>query len=63
MQYDVISMWVKKNKQKQKINEQTKPKENKHTDTENRIVITREEGPGGRLEWVKGVTCMVMDAN
>ena len=41
----------------------SKPKENKHTDIENRIVITREEGPGVGLEWVKGVNCMVMDAN
>ena len=36
---------------------------NKHIDTENRLVVTRQEGGGGRAKGVKGHTCMVMDRN
>ena len=37
-----------------------KPKKskNKHIDTENRVVATREEGAwGGRAKWVNGINC------
>ena len=36
----------KTNKQKNKINEQTKPNKNKHIDIEKRVVVTRGEGVG-----------------
>ena len=42
-----ILLYVEYRKQANKINEQTKPNENKHTDTENRVLVTREEGEGG----------------
>ena len=34
---------------------------NKHTDKENRLVVTRGEGDGGRVEAVKGHICMVTE--
>ena len=48
---------------KSKINEQTKPSENKHIDTENRIVVPTGERGVGRAKGVKGVNCMVTDGN
>ena len=41
---------------KPKINKQIKPNKNKHSDTGNRLVVTRGEGLGGRVKWVKGST-------
>ena len=32
---------------KNKINEETKPNQNKHVDTESRVVVSRGEGAGG----------------
>ena len=40
-----------------------KPNKNKHVDTKNRVVITREEGTEGRAKWVKRMNCMVRDGN
>ena len=46
--YDFTHMWnIKKNKQTE-TNEQTKPNKNKHLDTDNTIVVIREEGAEGR---------------
>ena len=39
-------------KQTNKINEQAKPNRNKHVDTENRVVVAREEGAMG---WGGGI--------
>ena len=36
---------------------------NKHMDKENRLVLTRGEGVGGRAKGVKRNICMVMDGN
>lgn len=38
----------------------TKP--NKHIHTEHRVVITRRD-ERGRVKWVKGINCMVMEGN
>ena len=46
-------MWNIKNKDK--INEQIKPNKNIYIDTENRVVVIRGEGVGGRAKWVKEV--------
>ena len=53
---------------KQKRNGQTN--QTKQVDTENRVVVTRAEGPGaggvggrGDVKWIKGVNCMVTDGN
>lgn len=35
-----------------------KPNENKHTDTENRTMVTRREGEWGEVEMGKGVNWM-----
>lgn len=40
-----------------------KPKENKHVASENRVVVSRGEGLGGRVKWVKRIHCMVTDRN
>ena len=49
--YDFIHMWNIKNKQTNKINEQTKPNRNKHVNTENSVVVTRgQEGGIGKGE-------------
>lgn len=40
-----------------------KTNENKHVNTENRIVVTRWEGVGGRAKQVKKVNSMVTDGN
>lgn len=37
-----------KKQNKNKINEHTKPNKDKHIETENRAVATRDEGRGGR---------------
>ena len=44
---------------KNKINWQTKPKQ----DIENRIVVIRGEEAVGRVDWVKGINCMVTDGS
>ena len=36
---------------------------NKHIDKENRLVVTRREGAGGRAKGVKEHKCMVMNGN
>ena len=45
---DFTHIWNIKNKQKIKINEETKLNKNKHVDTENRVVVTRREGIEGK---------------
>jgi len=51
-------MWNLKNNQN-KINEQAKPNQNKHIDTENRIVVPRRERVGvGRMKVIKGMLNM-----
>ena len=51
-------MWNLKNNQN-KINEQAKPNQNKHIDTENRIVVPRSERVGvGRMKVIKGMLNM-----
>ena len=51
-------MWNLKNNQN-KINEQAKPNQNKHIDTENRIVVPRGERVGvGRMKVIKGMLNM-----
>ena len=53
-----------KNKETNKINEQTKANKKKHIDTENRVVVTRAEGAGRRrAKWVKVINCVVMKGN
>lgn len=49
-------MESKTNLRKQ-MNEQNK---NKFIDTENRLVVTREEGGWRWAKWMKGVNCMVV---
>lgn len=34
---------------------------NKHVDTENKVVVIRGERAWGRMKWVKGINCTVMD--
>lgn len=53
--YDFTHMWNITNK----INEQAKRNKNKHTDTENRVLVTK--GMREEMKWVKGVTCVVMN--
>ena len=50
-----MHMWNIKQKQN-KINEQTKLNKNKHTDTENRVVVTRREGMRGGRNGQRGST-------
>ena len=40
-----------------------KPNKNKQVDIENRVVVTRGEGVGGKAKWVKRMNCMVMHGN
>ena len=54
-------MWNIKNKQTNKINEQTKTNTKV---TENKAAVTRGEGTReGRVKCVKGINCMVTDGN
>ena len=45
---DFTHIWNIKNKQKIKINEETKLNKNKHVDIENRVEVTRREGIVGK---------------
>ena len=49
---------ISKTNNQNKINEQTKPNQNKHI--ENSVVIIRRKGMGWkRAKWIKGISCMV----
>lgn len=41
----------------------TKPNTSKRIYTENRAVVTQEEGLGGKVIWANGNNCMMKDEN
>ena len=40
-----------------------KPNQSKHTDTENKLMVTKEKWGGGRVKWLKKCNCMVTKRN
>lgn len=51
-------------KKQQTKKEMNKPNQtNTYVDTENKVVVTRREGMEGRVKWIQGINCMVMEGN
>ena len=40
-----------------------KPNQSKHTDIENKLMVTKEKRGRGRAKWLKKYNCMVTDRN